>query len=346
MKSLAIVIVSIIVLGVCLAMPSNQQVAFAAVYFHGDFTSDSQSCGGCHITHGAATAQLLVRGPTETDFCYYCHGEGRGTSGYDVETGMITGQGVKRPSYAGGFRQSIDPSRSTVGGQVYNNTSVHGIEKAMRLGSLDELPLDGDIPGGGSWAGSFKCGSCHDPHAGGQYPSVPYKNPRLLRMTLLDTTARAVYMYIDYSQTQLPLEYGSGFNRWCGGCHDAFNTEGAGRTGSIGYSNGSVMKFRHEVGVNIPDKIFSTDLGFGLPISTNTNGAGPGAPQWKLDCLTCHRAHGSSVNVSVGFSRFKTYNAVDNFGANEVQSALLRLPDRGVCSNCHGSAEYNAYNDN
>ncbi|HWI55487.1 MAG TPA: cytochrome c3 family protein [Desulfobacteria bacterium] len=321
---------------------SGRTPVFASVYFHSQFASDSQGCGTCHIAHFSETENLLAHGPSETDACYYCHGEGEATSGYDAETGMVSGQGgVTRPSYAGGFEKSVDPSRSYIANTVYENTSVHSIEKALRLGQLSQL-VDGDIPGGSSWTGNFKCGSCHDPHGGGQYPSTPYRNPRLLRNTLLDEVPRYVYMSIDYGQTNLPLAYGAGFNQWCGGCHAAFNTEGETRTGNTGTSNGSMMKFLHKVGVGVPDHVFSTELGSGLPIPTDTKGNGIGLPQWRVSCLTCHRAHGSSVNVSVGFPRFNA--SMTPYGDDVNQSALLRLPEREVCVKCHGSAEYNKYN--
>lgn len=328
----------------------TSQLVYAETYNHGDYTSNSQTCGSCHLTHGAQTAMLLAYGPTETDFCYFCHGKNSmGRSNYDVETGIVTGNdGVKRPSYAGGFMKSVDPSKpETVNGQVYTyeNTSVHSIEKACRMGTISEQ-VNGDIPGGmKSWTGSFTCGSCHDPHAGGKYPSTPYRNPRLLRKTLLDETVRTVYMSIDYSNTNLPLAYGAGFNQWCGGCHDLFNTEGAERTGSTAFSYHGMDMFRHKVGVYIPDRQFSTSLLDGLPIPTDTKGQTEGTPQWRLDCLTCHRAHGTSVNVSVGFKRFERYNSVDSYSDDQQQSALLRLPEREACYKCHGSAEFNVYGD-
>ncbi len=342
----------LVLVGMLLALNllSGRTPVFASVYFHGEFTSNSESCSSCHVVHFAQADNLLALGPTETDLCYYCHGEGRAaTSGYDVEVGMIVGQGgVSRPSYAGGFEKSIDPSRSYIANKVYDNTSVHSIEKALRLGQLSQLE-DGDIPGGASWTGTFKCSSCHDPHSGGQYPKTPYRNPRLLKKTLLDGVPRYVYMSIDYGQTNLPLAYGAGFNEWCGGCHSMFNTEGDIRTGSTSTSNGMAppeFKYMHKVGVAVYEQIFSTDLGFGLPMPTDTKGTGTGMLQWRINCMTCHRAHGSSVNVSVGFPRFKTYNSVSSYVYDANQSALLRLPEREVCVKCHGSAEFNKYNGN
>lgn len=329
----------------------SPSIAWSETYLHGDFTSQSQSCGTCHISHGASAEKLLAWGSNEAEFCYYCHSGSTDSIGsnYDVENGIINGRNGSNPSYAGGFKNSINLD-STVQGMVYSNTSMHNIS----------TQIDGLIPGGSAWTGSFTCGSCHDPHAGGEYPSKngKYKNPRLLRMQLLDDAAnnvsRAVYMKIDYGNTNLPFSYGRGFNEWCGGCHDVFDTEGAVRTGAVGVKSGesSMDKFRHKMGVYIPDQVFSTSLADGLPIPTNTDGKWkpednplPDVPQWRLSCLTCHRAHGTSVNVSVGFKRFTVYDSVYNYAADENQSTLLRLPERGVCYKCHGSAEYNLYEE-
>lgn len=340
MRGRFVMIFALMAVGLCVsfALGSQPSVVFASVYFHGDFASNAQSCGSCHRVHFSETASLLSHGSNETEFCYYCHGDGNGenSSGYNVQSGEITVGNEKRPSYAGGFEKSIDPSRSNSIDMVFPNTSMHNIEPPEGNGEALQLQ-DGDIPGGGQWQGTFKCGSCHDPHGGGQYPTTPYRNPRLLRETLLgDTTKRYVYMSIDYGNTNLPLAYGAGFNNWCGGCHDKFNTEGADRTGAVG--DLSMSKFRHKVGVKIPEQVFSTDLGTGLPVATDTQG------QWWLNCMTCHRAHGSSVSVSIGFTRYNS--SAERYNDGENQSTLLRLPERGVCFKCHGSSEYNKYNPN
>ena len=57
-------------------------------YYHGDFASNSLGCEKCHVTHAANAKALLVAGPTQTDFCYYCH-NGFLKSPYDAESGKI-----------------------------------------------------------------------------------------------------------------------------------------------------------------------------------------------------------------------------------------------------------------
>jgi len=368
MKRIIILSVMVLLLGLLMATPALA----VNVYTHGDFASNSKGCADCHITHGANAAKLLVAGPTQTDTCYFCHGEASWASRYDAETGRIMGtDGSPRPSYAGGFKKSVpNPNTWTVASLAYN-TSVHSVEKAWQTSSIQAGQVLGkDIPGGTlGWTSEFTCGTCHDPHAGGRYPAVSgYINPRLLKLRPNGATVdKVVYMRIDYdysadnseSKTLMTLEYGKGFNAWCGACHDKFNTEGTGtenpnRTGSYGIDNGAGQtKYRHKMGVMLTSTShsgFSTSLTNGLPLPTNTTGARDvaGTPTNYLMCLSCHRAHGSAVTVSVGFKRFRSYDTIygsakSELSVNDGASALLRLPERDVCYKCHGAAQYNIY---
>lgn len=368
MKKITIIAIMVMLLALAMAASSSGPTVVFAAYTHGDFASNSKGCADCHITHGANAAKLLVAGPTQTDTCYYCHSEALVSSRYNAETATVRGaDNAWRASYAGGFMKSYKASNYTVGNAVYN-TSVHSVEKSYQNGStMTGGQVNGDIPGGGSWTGNFTCGSCHDPHAGGRYPSetgAPYKNPRLLRLKPLNvSTNRVVYMKIAYdygvdggaSDTLLPSEYGKGWNAWCGACHDVFNTESNGgsefpdRTGSANIDNGSgAMKYRHKMGVYLNTGIvFSTSLQDGLPLPTNTDGSTTTANQRYLNCLACHRAHGSSETVSVGFERFKSYTTktggTTSVSTSAGASALLRLPERDVCYKCHGAGVTNLF---
>jgi cytochrome c553 len=62
-----------------------------------------------------------------------------------------------------------------------------------------------------------------------------------------------------------------------------------------------------------------------------------------VTCLTCHRAHGTNATTSSYAALSRTLQSPD-FGGNPRPdvvieganaSVLLRLPDRGVCENCH-----------
>ncbi len=376
MKKSTLIAALVVLLGLILVSP-----AFAVnVFTHGDFAANSRGCADCHITHGANAAKLLVAGPTQSDTCFFCHGEGSYASAYNAEYGYTMGTGTMaqdRVSFAGGFVYSGDPAYANWvnpidGAAIKLNTSVHSVELAYQNATYPSSGqvIGKDIPGGQlGWTSAFRCGSCHDPHAGGKYPAdTGYINPRLLRLKPIGvTTDRAVYMRINYdysagnteNKTRQTMEYGKGFNAWCGACHDRFNTEGAGaanRSGSNSVDNGlGANKYRHKMGVMLTSTGhtgFSTSLKDGLPLATSTTGSRDAATTDTkyLNCLTCHRAHGSSASVTIGYKRFRSYDtiygsATDTIGTSLGASALLRLPERDVCFKCHGAAQYNRHSD-
>lgn len=352
-------------------------------YVHGGFAANSSSCARCHVTHSADAAFLINDSRDRTRFCLSCHGYMSVMSQYDVYSGLTRGtDSVSRPSPAGGFSTSPDPYSDWTNGStaVLNaNTSAHHVWSLD--GGLDTGQRGGDIPGGtDGLTGDFACTSCHDPHAGGKYPpdpGEPYRNPRLLKKRPLDSAVDLfVYMKIDYDygagyawsatpegggHSSQTIEYGRGFDAWCGSCHDVFNTEGPTRTGSVGITNAlGETRYRHKMGVLLTSTThpgFTTSIQNGLPLPTTTNGDRDAATSstGRLNCITCHRAHGSSVPVSVGYRRYQPYTTIYRDGSGNLvpkdtiaptdlgASALLRLKERDVCYICHGAAEYNKF---
>ena len=313
-------------------------VASAAVNYtltHSGFTGDTAACAGCHVTHSANVAYLLIgTGTTQTAFCYICH-EGD-SSPYDVEDGMIQKKDAPSntswlatdvvPSMAGGFGfKSAGKAYSQ-----YTATSRHDVDTPTVAGVVYN---EAQIPGGfgaGTEVGSFRCGMCHDPHG------TNTANSRLLRETIFGATYNNVVLNVyggagsnafqvqNYGTT---LANAQAINNWCGTCHDNFNVgNDAGKT--IGASKNN--HYRHPVGVNIPTTTgFDTSLDTGVPLSGSA-----------ISCLTCHRAHGSSAQMTSGYTT--SWRNDDN--ALKYGSALLRRNDRGVCSQCHGGAQRNLEN--
>lgn len=367
-------------------------------YVHGDFASNTSSCGRCHVTHAAGSENLIIDSYDRTRMCLSCHGYMSIMSQYDVYQGNTRGTDwVTRPSPAGGFVQSADPESdwtTDVSATSNVNTSSHHVQSYADPGYLPPGQTNGDVPGGTmNFTGDLTCCSCHDPHAGGKYPAAAgdtYRNPRLLKKRPVDTGVdHVVYMKIDYDygsgpawdpipeggtgHTSQVMEYGKGFNEWCGSCHDLFNTESVvgtddpNRTGSYGIDNGSGQQtYRHKMGVLLTKTDVTSATGLasvvqnGLPLPTDTNGDRDGVSTStnRLACISCHRAHGSSVKVSTGYTRFNSYTTyyVDGDGApvsvatigaaDDGASALLRLKERDVCFKCHGAAEYNTFAGN
>lgn len=170
-----------------------------------------------------------------------------------------------------------------------------------------------------------------------------------------------------------------GISGWCSGCHrvydnkasaydygnylaaNAYSSPGASVTAS---QVGSRTMHRHPVGVPVDagpsgGGILTVDpvTDPTLPLERNSVGA-PMNGAWttadQLGCLTCHRAHGTSV-TETGWAQseittvtpapgsimptwtVRVMNAGnDNAGVNPTfDSALLRDPNRGVCERCH-----------
>lgn len=382
MKKLAI----IIALGaVTLLLLASSTFAMKAPYTHGDFGGNSKGCGDCHVTHSAQVAKLLMstNGSTQTQFCMGCHGR---LSPFDVKNGAVLknsedqGGAValadgrfkwltdglnstnSNASLAGGFAMA---GNFTVAGAAYTSllpvTSVHNVRGInVAVGTIGdnvttyEYVYGNTIPGG-SKSLDFECGSCHDPHAGGEYVNNDInKNPRLLKATILGITPARVQMEIDQT-TNLPTKYTKGINTWCGTCHDIFDTSGYGATASpatasttrTGYNLlGGRSRYMHLFGIDVdPTKFAGEDVAGPTPFEIRALALSDNASdvQKQITCLTCHRAHGSSAAATNKWTRYAAYNNYTGSGTNNMGqgSALLRLPNRDVCYYCHGAAKYN-----
>ncbi len=145
-----------------------------------------------------------------------------------------------------------------------------------------------------------------------------------------------------------------GMGGWCAGCHSTYVGDSTQQfTNSLGIvyqslastynaGDGAGLTLRHRHPINVELASYNSTAtplnvaGLTIPVANNL-----GAPHvagkpvtdsgdW-VECLTCHRAHGTISKMS-GF-------AVDTVGlppfVSGTPSALLRLDNRGVCENCH-----------
>lgn len=322
-----------------IAMFMFSGAAFAANFYsdnfpktHYGFTTAAEGCAGCHVTHTASVAKLLKVGNTQTDFCYSCHGD-LSASPYDVETGRTMGNtavasAVYR-STAGFF--GFNPASTYYGGGG-TNTSRHMVEDRTTPGvDLAATGIPGNSTGLG-FTGGFKCGSCHDVHAGDA------ANDRLLKAKIWDsqtplaTTIDFAYnpdtlIITDYAPTAAARD---AINGYCGLCHGKFNV---GDNGAKVLNNG---KYRHAMGVQVEANTTT------LPLGSKDN-ASNAAGKNQLLCLTCHYAHGTDQPGNASYRTWPldagdTWNGGNpsNFG-----SVLLRMEKRGVCYDCHGAATKN-----
>jgi hypothetical protein len=115
--------------------------------------------------------------------------------------------------------------------------------------------------------------------------------------------------------------------------------------------DGAGIALRHKHPVNVPLSNFDNNpntavdviTGDSLAVPVANDGAGDAAtkdPSDWIECLTCHRAHGTSA-IMTGYAADGSL-AVDpatgvpvNNYVSATPSALLRLDNRGVCESCH-----------
>ncbi len=164
-----------------------------------------------------------------------------------------------------------------------------------------------------------------------------------------------------------------GMSGWCAGCHNTYlgpvdtftRVNGVGvettyasvaSTYNAGDGSGLALRHKHPINVELdsyngPDKASMIVTSQVLPLAHGIDEQGTPANEssdW-IECLTCHRAHGTSAamtgyaadtEVPLGVGETGDASIVDtdgvarnNFVASE--SALLRFDNRGVCERCH-----------
>lgn len=299
------------------AFPPNEHA-------HKFFGSDTNQCAKCHATHTGEGAKLLQRA-TVDDTCKTCHA-GSGSK-YQVDVGKVdNGTVTKLDAPAGPFGQVITPASLVV------PTSAH----------IVSAPIN-SAPGGNTtateavWTEPLGCGSCHSAHPPRGYAGVTKTSYqyRLLKTLLPEwynpTTQKydQVALVEAYAVTLADKEgvnYVSGLNQFCGGCHTDFNTTGV--VGSGEDANGKYsMKTRHAVGIG-PGWHPQTVLPFEGPGTWDGSKA---AFAGNINCATCHRTHGTTTtNTDPG----TTFNLPDSRTFTNY-SHLLRLDNRAVCQQCH-----------
>lgn len=150
-----------------------------------------------------------------------------------------------------------------------------------------------------------------------------------------------------------------GMSGWCAGCHDHYiSAESTYNAGDV-VPGGLMLRHRHPMNVELdnyegPDRdnmmaVVASLPANGLPVANDideqsvrdaNNFAPAEATDW-IECLTCHRAHGTKATMEGYASEDGMESVVDSTGVpsnpyvgSEV-SALLRLNNRGVCEGCH-----------
>lgn len=304
---------------------------------HGGYTDLTDKCAGCHRAHTALGASLLSNAASPTDkstFCYACHSGGLGAY-TDVRNGLFadiapppeenTNLSPNTPLKGGGF-ESVTMNSSLSGTVTVGVTSKHevsgGSNTVWGFGSISSSP----DPGPTNVA--LTCTNCHNPHGrAGSGNTATYRllkgnnasNPPLFESGLVAPAASvdvadeagAKTYYISQSNGSYFGEPYASVSRtemsnWCSQCHQR---HAAGADSARTDSTDAIFKYRH---------------------ASNAT-AGPGA-----GCLGCHVAHGSGATVGT-FSQAVAWPGQSSGKGND--SSLLRLDNRGVCSQCHVSSD-------
>ena len=312
-------------------------VALAGSGVHSVYEEDGDGCTGCHRDHSItslstsslAGEEATLSGTTQTTgSCLTCHGTAATGAYTNVEDGIFditgrTGEGTGTPDAAllgGGFER--------VGAGDNSFTSRHEIDGIAYtvwdgglLGDLDAPQI------------TMECATCHDTHGTSNY-----------RMLRDNVNGQDVTAFVESNETgfpgggfvphtsygtyvpnftdanyKSPTTSGQGMNGWCIACHSRLS-DTQGPYDVEGDEGGPAMRFRHPV-----ESISIQDYDYGGK-SLNPTLTRPylDQPGDQLQCLTCHRAHGTDASMTGRCIIAPTFN-----------SSLLREVNRTVCQDCH-----------
>jgi hypothetical protein len=345
-------------------------VARANFGIHGSYAMESQTCAACHRTHASTSsivwsdkggeqrsALLLGTASTVSDFCFTCHGSAAAGAATNVVDGVYE---AKDHGAAG----------AGLNGGAFGEHVVGENHHTYDGGSADAYGGDRGI--------AMTCGSCHDVHGSSNYrllkdvvngvkvggydkvgPGDYVPDPFVISnergypaggWLLHDAGAAQVARYDpDYTRPMYAKAPGEdparGISAWCRACHTTYHSPDAGTSSryDAGDGFGDLLRHRHPVNVPLDAYLGARPLSVTrlvLPLAQELGSWTPAgsASDW-MDCLTCHRAHGSDA-VMTGFANVAdSTDPQPDTGVGTVppgtKNAFLRLDDRGVCEQCH-----------
>lgn len=365
--SRAIAIWSAISLAVAVGLSTAPAVAYADAMpsGHEPFAENSSICVLCHRTHTATNLNLLR---ADAGLCLSCHKNGAGAD-TDVAGGKYVVSSDSRPVppnsprhgspmgqvngnlLGGGFAQLDTDGDGSTETQAYPGTSQHKVGTTI-------VPFGSDSGA----SAILECDSCHTIHKTdftGQYRYLraqvgdktglqvtwngPWEGPNQQQPRTPDGPYRAytetgfgtglTYDPLSDSLGGEPVEYTrnyrTGLSAWCTGCHSVYGT----KVGPYDIDNGegSMERHKHVVDVTLTNTGRLTDApDTNLPLS-DPDGI-PHDGDEMINCLTCHKAHGTTADAS----QMATAQAASRGVLPLINtSMLLRLDNRGVCIDCH-----------
>ncbi len=329
---------------------------------HGDYTTTTDACAGCHRIHTGQTEYLLQANDEEA-LCLSCHGAGATGANTNVEDGLFAAintsstvgmlsSTVNSPLIAGGF---VNYKGSAV-------TSKHNVGDGITLTWGYSGTVAGTVPtrgvAKGLKSGTLECSSCHNPHGSTNY--------RLLNTSYNSLGTTVTKVDEGSSKNYTKEHWAPDMGNACDTCHTAYH---ALRTGfTYGYSVNTrydptlgittttrfavtgtgAAPFSHATdrttskGPNLETIGFSKGDGItvALPLAdkyyiTETLFVPTATANTRIVCETCHLVHGSSAAMT-GFAAGGPTGTGSIPGmTTSSDSALLRADNRGVCEACH-----------
>ncbi len=284
---------------------------------HGGYTATTDACAGCHRTHTATGANLLVAANTYT-LCMTCHDAAGTGADTNVEDGLY---GATRSATTVGATNTTDGGDLLGGGFTnYDGVAITSAHEMTGIGNTNVAWGNGVNRGIGAAItdATFTCTSCHDPHGSTNYRILNTTiNGVAVTVTQVDEGAQ------DYDDEDWPAD----MSAVCVACHDSYHDNSLAKD-ATSYTHNVDMAFNAGINSGVANPETAGYLTYYLPLADTGTGN-------LVTCNTCHFSHGSSAAMSGiadggpdGTGTIPGDTAADD-------SALLRLDNRGVCEVCH-----------
>lgn len=280
---------------------------------HANFSTNTNVCQQCHQTHTAQGAKLL-KAATTLAMCQTCHWGTGNSSKYNVKDGETSTLTGKAPSLGGPMEHT-----AIAGDQwgTKSTSSAHSFDPSVAV----------TAPGGYDATQNLTCTSCHGAHETGNYRQIkniityPTGPSTTGTSTVTFTAAAATLSGNTAGET---ATYLAGSSSLCGSCHNDYDTTGVLQSGETKSGTYQQM-YRHAVGVTPAS--YKDASGASRPLTTNLplEGSNATANLNTIVCLTCHFAHGTTVDGTENSS----------VAGNPASTMLKRQDYMGVCEDCH-----------
>lgn len=344
-------------------------------YAHGNYTSNTDTCRSCHVTHkaktkAATTVSLLTQNSIRA-LCETCHSKGQEGSKYLVDYGAVrTGSGDYVPSPAGPITTGTE--KETFGSPVPNTAewAEKGLAPATSAHAFTgEHVSQGDTLNTGLSTDrkstvtldkrKMECTSCHSAH-----PSD--NNYRLLKSvnntyalangaTTLSATPVEVVVeaYAVSDGTKESVRYKStGITQFCAQCHKAFHPgsgmavimkDGKATTLTTAEYNAGLASGTYtadqQIFLHPADKAMNLHgklLTSDLPLyNANDLAEGDSPNNITLENGKTKSSYITCITCHYSHGTSSTGEQPSNFISGVNSTMLKRMDNQGVCQECH-----------